>query len=984
MNSNWDKHTLELDGNPFEREGLELHKNILARAPFGYALHKIILNEEGNPVDYLYLEANKEFEKLTGLDAKKIINRRVSEVLPETLTDPFNWISFYGDIAINRVEKEFEQYSQVLNKTFKIYAYSPAEFYFAVIFSDRTPEYNFSEISHRFNQFTLQNIDYYYIAEQAMLLAGAKYAFLNVFDNKGEGFTTMAFAGIKRHIQKACLILGIEITGKRWKADPVRTKRIKDSNTTIFPTLLSLTGSVLMERRVRLVQKIFGLGPIAIVKTTKNGRMVGDFTLFFPKGAGIKNKKLVEAYADLTGSLLSRINAEKEEQDALHRSSLSEKKAIQASKAKSQFLANMSHEIRTPMNAIIGFTELLLVSNLPPKYMEYVKYINSAGQSLLSLINDILDYSKIVSGKMDLEEVPTDIIALVEDSATLVAYSAANKGLELILNIDSTVPDKMIVDPVRLNQVLANLLNNAVKFTEEGEIDLSLTYENGDTINNSGDFIFSIRDTGIGIQPEKQKKIFTAFNQVDPSIANKYGGTGLGLVISDQLVRKMGGKIEIESKPGEGSRFFFRLKKQPVSEYEETMNDQLQSNGEKALVIIGNSNAGKAIQNSLKAISIKSDLADSIKTAYKLIKNGKNYQFITVDEQLLYGHEKIYFNYLLAEAYQQLNKNPGLIILQDHIDIDSSNKKKHGYEGQPLLRKPVKRRDLMTCIQNINKSKNDSANKDRNNEQKEMKEMEAFMAEDKRNPRILVTEDYRASMMIINAMITNIMPGIQVLEAYNGIEAVKSAISYEPDMIFMDIHMPMKDGFAATEEIRKKSANTGWEPVIIALTADITKDLEEKCLHAGMNGVMKKPVSIEKLRSIIYKYMRKENQDKEMETGHIETLPVRHDKEALLRKINGNTTLYRELLTMARQQLSEEINRLEGYILSVNSEKIVFSSHSIKGVCLNLHFDRLAALAKRIEKRELKETKELLELLNDLKLEFNHLLEELESEDFKH
>lgn len=265
-----------------------------------------------------------------------------------------------------------------------------------------------------------------------------------------------------------------------------------------------------------------------------------------------------------------------------------------------------------------------------------------------------------------------------------------------------------------------------------------------------------------------------------------------------------------------------------------------------------------------------------------------------------------------------------------------------------------------------------------------MKEMEAFMAESKRNPGILVTEDYRASMMIINTMITNIMPGIQVLEAYNGIEAVKSALSYQPDMIFMDIHMPMKDGFAATEEIRKKSANSGWEPVIIALTADITKDLEEKCLHAGMNGVMKKPVSMEKLRSIIYKYMKKENHNKEMETGHIETLPVRHDKEALLRKINGNTTLYNELLTMARQQLSEEINRLEGYILSFNPEKVVFSSHSIKGVCLNLHFDRLAALAKRIEKKELKETKELLELLNDLKLEFNHVLEELDSEDLIH
>jgi signal transduction histidine kinase/CheY-like chemotaxis protein/HPt (histidine-containing phosphotransfer) domain-containing protein len=985
MNSYWDKHTLELDGDPVGREGLELHKNILARAPFGYALHRIILDELGTPVDFMYLEANKEFEKLTGLSAERIINRRVSEVLPETLADPFNWVAFFGDIAINRVEKEFEQYSQALKKTFKILAYSPAELYFAVIFSDRTPEYNFSEISHRFNQFTLQTINYPYIAEQAMLLSGAKYAFLNVFDNHGEGFTTMAFAGIKRHIQKAGLILGIEFTGKRWKADPIRTKHIKNSKTTTFQSLASLTGSVLMERRVLLIQKIFGLGEVAIVKTTKNGRMIGDFTLFFPRGVEIKNRQLVEAYADLTGSLLSRINAEKEEQLALLKSNLAEKRAQQASKAKSQFLANMSHEIRTPMNAIIGFTELLLVSNLSPKYMEYVKYINNAGESLLSLINDILDYSKIVSGKMEIEEVPTDIIELVEDSATLVAFSAAKKGLELIMNIDPSAPDMINVDPVRLNQILANLLNNAVKFTEEGEIELSLTFEKRDDKIKSGDFVFSIRDTGIGIQPEKQKKIFTAFNQVDPSIANKYGGTGLGLVISDQLAGRMGGKIEIESEPGKGSRFFFKLQKQYISGNLDSMNGPLQQESGKALVIISNANAGKSLQNLLKAISIGSDLAQGIKIAYKLIKSGKKYQLIIVDEQLLYAHEKIYFNYLLAESYQRLNRNPGIILLQDHIDIDSPNKKRHGYEGHALLRKPVKRRAMANCIQKINSVAANSSLlmiEQRDNEQKEKKEMKASMSESKKDFKILVTEDYRASMMVINTMITSIMPGIRVLEAYNGIEAVKTAISYQPDMIFMDIHMPMKDGFTATEEIRKKSVNSGWEPVIIALTADITKDLEEKCLNSGMNGVMKKPVSIEKLRSIINKYMNQENNDEDMKAEHVQTLPVRHDRAALLRKINGNITLYSELLAMARQQLSEEINRLEGYILSFNAEKIKFSSHSIKGVCLNLHFDRMADLAKSIEKKDHKETEELLEMFNVLKLEFKSLKEELDTEDF--
>jgi len=652
-----------------------------------------------------------------------------------------------------------------------------------------------------------------------------------------------------------------------------------------------------------------------------------------------------------------------------------EKNALQASKAKSQFLANMSHEIRTPMNAIIGFTELLLISNLAPKYMEYVKYINSAGESLLSLINDILDYSKIVYDKIELEEIPTEIVKLMEDAASVVSFSAAKKGTELILNIDPNVPAKIKTDPVRLNQILANLLSNAVKFTNEGEIELSLSYERVSRRNQVGDFIFSIRDTGIGISPEEHKKIFTAFKQVDPSVTRKYGGTGLGLVISDQLARKMGSKIEVESRPGEGSTFSFRLRKTFIRE--DIKPDSALGSTGKILLISRNAHLGNALQNLLKAMNVDSETADCIKSGFKRIQSGKKFRIVVVEEKLLYEHEKIYFNYLMAESYTRLNENPGIILLRDNINIENNNKKIHGYEAHCILQKPVKRSDMVNCLQHINSTMK-TPYALATTAEKEAETFSEVQDGSAKKPVILVTEDYRASMLVINTMISNIMPGIQVLEANNGNEAVKSALSYRPDIVFMDIHMPMKDGFTATAEIRKQSAGTGWTPVIIALTADITKDLEEKCLHAGMDDYLKKPVSIDDLRRMIMKYLQKETPGTESTGKRLSAITEYHDKQALLNKINGNISVYNELITLAKQQLSEEMKKLEKQILSFDLEKIHLSSHSIKGVCLNLHFGRLAEAAYQIEKKNFKGREDLWILFKHLKSEFDAVLKEID------
>jgi len=236
--------------------------------------------------------------------------------------------------------------------------------------------------------------------------------------------------------------------------------------------------------------------------------------------------------------------------------------AEKANRAKSEFLANMSHEIRTPLNGVIGFTELLLNTKMSDEQYEYARHANSSANSLLEIINDILDFSKIEAGKLELEEITTDLIDLLEKTADMFRYTAAKKKLELRVNQSPDLPRFAVVDPVRLRQILANLLSNAVKFTESGYIEMNTSFSPDQENPRLGHFIFTVRDTGIGISPNKLNKLFKAFSQADASTTRKYGGTGLGLVISNKLAQKMGGQIELVSEPGQGSSFSLTMIKE--------------------------------------------------------------------------------------------------------------------------------------------------------------------------------------------------------------------------------------------------------------------------------------------------------------------------------------------------------------------------------------------------------------------------------------
>ncbi len=290
---------------------MERITQFIKNAPFSFAYHKIVVDENNKPIDYIFLDVNDAFEKLTGLKAIDTINKKITDVIPNIKNDHFDWIGFYGDIALNGGEKETEQFSENLNRWYKIQAFSDEKYYFSTIFTDVSEKMLLSETLKVFNEFKYDNIDYDYIALKAKEISGASYVTLNVFEPNGKDFKTMGVAGIKQNFEKATNLLGFEFRGKLWKYDPVREEKIKNHKTNYFKSISHLIGGAIQNKLVDVLISLFGLDSVYVVKSTKDNLMLGDFTLIFGKGKTIQNQLLVESYSDIVGMLLSRINSEK-------------------------------------------------------------------------------------------------------------------------------------------------------------------------------------------------------------------------------------------------------------------------------------------------------------------------------------------------------------------------------------------------------------------------------------------------------------------------------------------------------------------------------------------------------------------------------------------------------------------------------------------------------------------------------------------------
>jgi len=608
--------------------------------------------------------------------------------------------------------------------------------------------------------------------------------------------------------------------------------------------------------------------------------------------------------------------------------------AEKANQAKSEFLANMSHEIRTPLNSVIGFTDLLKKTQLSIVQQQYVNSANVSGHALLGLINDILDFSKIEAGMLDLDITRSDMVQLFEDSVDIVKFAAAEKDIELLLDIDHSMPRFAYVDAIRFKQILANLLGNAIKFTLKGEVELKIIYKTID--DNNGKLSISIRDTGIGINKEQQTKLFKSFSQADSSTTRVFGGTGLGLVISQLIAKKMDSTIKIKSTVDVGSVFYFDV----TTRFESgDKPDATQIKGVKrCLIIDDNTNNQTIMKQMLNQWQIQSECCDSGFDAFKIIEQSEHFDLIICDYNMPYINGIETIRMLKNKLNLSIEKQPVILL---HSSLDNVQLEKECLELGIRFRlsKPVKSNDLFNYLNNLY-----TENIDRIEKNIEASKAEIFAGK----VRILIAEDVYLNMVLIKAMLSDLGFNSEIIEAKNGIEAVEQYKKMSPDLILMDVHMPELDGIRATKKIREIELLTGKNVAIIALTAGALKEERENCFANGMNDFLTKPLVPEKIKEMLNKFLIKgEHPHKLITTEESENdLHVAYNE---LLNLFNNKSIVKEAFSIALKDLSTQLHELESACNEKHPGKVNEIAHRLKGSSSSMRFAIMARIADKIE-----------------------------------